>query len=91
MEASNLHSYHSNFYNYMVSNYNEKLTETGKSEKWVMPYVSPGCPVCLGKGNILFAGEAAGFLNPWLRKRTVNSPDIFNRQKRGHTQFTGGI
>jgi flavin-dependent dehydrogenase len=64
IDASNLYSYHSNFYNYMASNFNGKLTETEKSEKWVMPYVSPGCHVDLGKGNILFAGETAGFLNP---------------------------
>ena len=29
-----------------------------------MPRVRPGCPVELGRGRVLFAGEAAGFLNP---------------------------
>lgn len=35
-----------------------------KSEKWLMPRIRPGCRVDLGAGRVLFAGEAAGFLNP---------------------------
>lgn len=29
-----------------------------------MPHIRPGCRVDYGTGRILFAGEAAGFLNP---------------------------
>ena len=35
-----------------------------KEEKWLMPHIRPGCRVDYGVGRILFAGEAAGFLNP---------------------------
>jgi flavin-dependent dehydrogenase len=29
-----------------------------------MPSVTPGAPLLVGEGRLLFAGEAAGFLNP---------------------------
>ena len=35
-----------------------------RRDKWLMPRVRPGCPLELGRGRVLFAGEAAGFLNP---------------------------
>jgi flavin-dependent dehydrogenase len=63
-DAERINTHYSNFIAYMTDKYNAQLTDTGKSEKWVMPYVSPDCRINLGKGKILLAGETAGFLNP---------------------------
>lgn len=63
-DASHISTYHSSFISHMTENFNAKLTDTNKHEKWVMPSITSGCPVRLGKGRILFAGETAGFLNP---------------------------
>jgi flavin-dependent dehydrogenase len=62
--AEHINTHYANFISYMTKKFNAKLTDVGKSEKWVMPYVSSDCPVNLGKGKILLAGETAGFLNP---------------------------
>ena len=41
-----------------------QIDEQQKVDKWLMPYISPGCAIDYGVGWILFAGEIAGFLNP---------------------------
>jgi flavin-dependent dehydrogenase len=56
--------YYSKFIEYMTQNYNVKINSEEKIEKWIMPHILPGCQVNYGIGRILFAGEAAGFLNP---------------------------
>ena len=63
-DASNVDNHYVNFAAYMAEHFNAKVRETGKAERWVMPSIIPGCPLHFGKGRILFAGEAAGFLNP---------------------------
>ncbi|MDR1020155.1 MAG: NAD(P)/FAD-dependent oxidoreductase [Synergistaceae bacterium] len=63
-KTEHIDAHYSNFISYMTEKFNAKLTDTGKSEKWVMPHVQSDCRISLGKGKILFAGETAGFLNP---------------------------
>ncbi len=45
-------------------NHNLQMETQLKAEKWLMPHIRPDCIVDYGKGRVLFAGEAAGFLNP---------------------------
>lgn len=52
------------FIGYLRQNHRLRITETLRSERWVMPLAEPGCPLAPGSGRVLFAGEAAGFLNP---------------------------
>ena len=56
--------YYRRFLAYMGERWGLRLEETLRGERWLMPRVRPGCPVELGRGRVLFAGEAAGFLNP---------------------------
>lgn len=56
--------YYERFLNFLQENYGLNIEKTIRSEKWLMPRVFPACPVEYGAGRILFAGEAAGFLNP---------------------------
>ena len=63
-EPKELEAYYRRFTAYMEERHGLRLEETIRGEKWLMPRVRPGCPVELGRGRVLFAGEAAGFLNP---------------------------
>jgi flavin-dependent dehydrogenase len=56
--------YYSKFVEYMIQKHNAKIDIQEKVEKWIMPHILPGCQINYGIGRILFAGEAAGFLNP---------------------------
>ena len=57
--------YYAKFIKHMKQHYNARIDRQESSEKWTMPQISPGCPISYGtKGRIIFAGEAAGFLNP---------------------------
>jgi flavin-dependent dehydrogenase len=56
--------YYSKFIEYMTREHNAEIEKQDRAEKWIMPYIVPGCPIDYGKGRVLFAGEAAGFLNP---------------------------
>lgn len=56
--------YYERFLNYMKEQHQLKIERELKTEKWLMPRILPGCPIDYGTGRILFAGEAAGFLNP---------------------------
>lgn len=59
-----IEQYYSEFMSYMSVQHNVKIEKQIKSEQWIMPHITPGCPIDFGKGRILFAGETAGFLNP---------------------------
>jgi len=59
-----IEQYYAKFINYMKSQYNLEIDTQERIEKWTMPHIAPGCPIDYGKGRIMFAGEAAGFLNP---------------------------
>ena len=63
-DISKIEYFYSRFIAYMKQKYNAKIEKQEKSEKWIMPHIIPGCPIDYGKGRVLFAGEAAGFLNP---------------------------
>ena len=56
--------YYGRFIAYMEKEHRLRISRQTKSEKWLMPYIRPGCGVDYGIGRIFFAGEAAGFLNP---------------------------
>ncbi len=63
-EPAKMKMYHSEFLSFLNSKFNAKIESCVKEEVGIMPNVIPGCPVNLGTGRILFAGEAANFLNP---------------------------
>ncbi len=56
--------YHEAFTGYLKREHHLTVDERLGIDRWIMPRVLPGCPVDYGAGRILFAGEAAGFLNP---------------------------
>ncbi|MDR1144313.1 MAG: NAD(P)/FAD-dependent oxidoreductase, partial [Spirochaetaceae bacterium] len=56
--------YYSKFIEYMTRKHNAHIAAREQAEKWIMPHISLGCQIHYGIGRILFAGEAAGFLNP---------------------------
>ena len=63
-DTSKIGYYYTKFIEYMKLEHNAKIKAQEKAEKWIMPHIMPGCPVDYGKGRVLFAGDAAGFLNP---------------------------
>ncbi|MDL2294432.1 FAD-dependent monooxygenase [Ruminococcaceae bacterium OttesenSCG-928-D13] len=56
--------YYHTFTDFLTRQYGLQIEETHRDEHWIMPHIRPGCPVDYGCGRVLFAGEAAGFLNP---------------------------
>lgn len=56
--------YYERFLAYMKKNYRLQISRQIREEQWLMPHIRPGCEVDYGVGRVLFAGEAAGFLNP---------------------------
>lgn len=56
--------YHEAFTGYLKREHHLTVDERLGIDRWIMPRVLPGCPVDYGADRILFAGEAAGFLNP---------------------------
>lgn len=63
-DRTKIHYYYERFLTYMKEQHHLKIERQLRAEKWLMPHIQPGCPVDLGHGRILFAGEIAGFLNP---------------------------
>ena len=60
----NIQMYYDKFIEYMRQQYGLNIDKQLKAEKWVMPHIRPNCKIDYGCGNVLFAGETAGFLNP---------------------------
>lgn len=56
--------YYSCFISYMKEHHNLRIDKQLKVDKWLMPHILPGCAIDYGVGQVLFAGEIAGFLNP---------------------------
>ncbi|MDE7293478.1 MAG: NAD(P)/FAD-dependent oxidoreductase, partial [Oscillospiraceae bacterium] len=56
--------YYGRFTAYMKERHGLRIDKQVKTDKWIMPYIRPGCDIVYGVGRVLFAGEAAGFLNP---------------------------
>lgn len=63
-DTGKLRLYYDRFLAYMKKHHSLQITKRVKSEKWLMPLIRPGCYIDYGAGRVLFAGEAAGFLNP---------------------------
>ncbi|EIW19447.1 MULTISPECIES: NAD(P)/FAD-dependent oxidoreductase [Pelosinus] len=63
-DPNKIKHYHSRFLSFLQSYYNARIQPQVKEERWIIPYITPGHSVTLGKGRVLFAGEAANFLNP---------------------------
>lgn len=61
---NNIKNYYERFLSYMRNRHNLFIEQELKAEKWLMPRILPGCPIDYGRKRVLFAGEAAGFLNP---------------------------
>ncbi len=63
-DRRNIPLYYNRFVHFLQANYNLQMEAQLKAEKWLMPHIRPDCTVDYGKGRVLLAGEAAGFLNP---------------------------
>ncbi len=56
--------YYGRFTDYLKERHGLRIEKQVKTDRWIMPYIRPGCGIVYGVGRVLFAGEAAGFLNP---------------------------
>ena len=63
-DTNKISDYYDSFIHYMKDKHGLVIDKTVKAEKWLMPHIRSGCKIDYGKGRLLFAGEAAGFLNP---------------------------
>nr|WP_319373370.1 NAD(P)/FAD-dependent oxidoreductase [uncultured Methanobacterium sp.] len=63
-DASLMKHYHSKFVSYLKSHYHARISPFEREEVGLMPYITPEFPVNLGKGRVIFAGDAAHLLNP---------------------------
>lgn len=63
-EPSLMKNYHSRFISFLKTRYNAKINATVKEDVGIMPQITPEFKVYLGKGRVLFAGDAANLLNP---------------------------
>lgn len=63
-DASLMEMYHSRFVSFLKSRYNAHIKSIVKTDVGIMPHITPEFPFYLGKGRVLFAGEAANLLNP---------------------------
>ncbi len=63
-DTSRIEHFYQRFISYMKTKHSLHIVQQVKAEKWLIPHVHPGCHVTYGQGQVLFAGEVAGFLNP---------------------------
>lgn len=63
-DQSKAEYFYQNFITYMNEHHKLHIEKQLKTDKWLMPRVSPSCTIDYGVGRVLFAGEIAGFLNP---------------------------
>lgn len=63
-DSSKTEEYYKKFISYMDKNHKLKIEKQLKIDKWLMPWIQPGCKIDYGIGRVFFAGEIAGFLNP---------------------------
>lgn len=63
-DASLMKHYHSKFVSHLKSKYNAQIESFERDEVGLMPHITPDFRVDLGKGRVLFAGDAAHLLNP---------------------------
>lgn len=57
-------AYYERFITHMQDRFNLRTERALRSERWLMPWIRPGCAIDYNLGRVFFAGEAAGFLNP---------------------------
>lgn len=62
--ASGMKNYHHKFLSFLKSRYKAQIRSVEKEEISIIPEIRPGFNVDLGKGRILFSGDAAHLLNP---------------------------
>ncbi len=63
-DGKNIEHYYSRFIAYLKEHHNLHIEKEVMVDKWLMPHIRPGCRIEYGVGRVLFAGDAAGFLNP---------------------------
>lgn len=63
-DIAKIDGYYNSFISYMKLRHGLNISAQLKSEKWIMPQIRPDFKIDHGCGRVLFAGEAAGFLNP---------------------------
>ncbi len=63
-DTNRIAHFYRRFISYMEMHHSLQIVQQVKSEKWLMPCVRPDCPTTYGQGQVLFAGEIVGFLNP---------------------------
>lgn len=56
---------HDNFVEFLKKEISLNIIKEEKNEAWCIPLVIPNFPVILRKNRVFFAGEVAGFLNPF--------------------------
>ncbi len=59
-----LAAYHERFAEYLRERHGLRVTKTLRVDAWAMRRIAPGCATNYGDGRMLYAGEAAGLLNP---------------------------
>lgn len=62
--TNKIKQYNDSFIEYLQCNHSLTIDKKVKEEKWIMPHIRPDFQIDYGVGRVLFAGEAAGFLNP---------------------------
>ena len=60
----NVRKYYDTFIHYMEEKHDLKIIRQMKEDRWQLPHIQPGCQIDYGVGNVFFAGEIAGWLNP---------------------------
>lgn len=63
-EKENAERFYAQFISYMEKEHHLIIEKQLKIDRWLMPWIQPGCKIDYGVGRIFFAGEIAGFLNP---------------------------
>ncbi len=63
-DSRKIEHYYDCFISYMKTNHNLRIDKQLKVDRWLMPHIRSGCTIDYGIGQVLFAGEVAGFLNP---------------------------
>jgi flavin-dependent dehydrogenase len=58
-------AYFEEFSSYLMNNLDFRLQEEISEEIWAIPLVIPDTPIVYRKGKVFYAGEIAGFLNPF--------------------------
>lgn len=63
-DTAQIARYHAAFRDHLTLGYGVDLGEPLRAERWIMPAVESDHEIVAGRGRVLVAGEAAGFLNP---------------------------